>query len=277
MTGTRFAGKVGFVTGGASGLGEALARLMVAEGGSVVIADLHADRAASVADSLGAEHALAVGCDVTVEADVAAAIDAGTARFARLDAVFANAGIVGVVGPIAETNMDDFDRTIAVLVRGVFATVKHGARVLIAQGTGGSIVCTSSVAGVQGGLGPHAYSVAKTGVIGLARSAAAELAAHRIRVNAVAPGSIPTGMTAHVMGGDPDAIAAATTSIGARSPLGRSGLPIDIAETALFLMTDAGSYITGQTIVVDAGLTSGASMSPNWARSAMVEARPAKA
>ena len=270
----RFEDKVGFVTGGASGLGEALARLMVAEGGSVVVADIHADRAKAVADSLGAA-AHAVACDVTDEAQVAAGIDAAVAHFGRLDGVFANAGIVGAVGPIAETNMDDFDLTIAVLVRGVFVTVKHAARALIAQGRGGAIVCTSSIAGVQGGLGPHAYSVAKTGVVGLARSASSELASHGIRVNAIAPGSIATGMTAHVIAGDPDALDKARERIGSTSPLGRAGIPSDIAETAMFLMSDGGSYITGQTIVVDAGVTSGASMSPQWSASRMVIARPA--
>ena len=270
----RFEGKVGFVTGGASGLGEALARLMVAEGGSVVVADIHGDRAAAVAESLGSA-AHAVTCDVTDEAQVAAGIDAAVQHFGRLDAVFANAGIVGAVGPIAEANLDDFDRTIAVLVRGVFATVKHGARAMIAQGQGGAIVCTSSVAGVQGGLGPHAYTVAKTGVIGLARSAAAELAQYGIRCNAIAPGSIATGMTAHVIAGDPDNLDKARERIGAQSPLGRAGVPSDIAETAMFLMSEGGSYITGQTIVVDAGVTSGASMSPTWSASRMVIARPA--
>ena len=132
---------------------------------------------------------------------------------------------------------------------------------------------TSSIAGVQGGLGPHAYSVAKAGVIGLARSAAAELAQFRIRVNAIAPGSIPTGMTAHVMAGDPDALEQTAVHIGAKSPLGRSGSTLDIAEAALYFMSDAGSYVTGQTLVVDAGVTSGASMNSTWAKTAMVVAR----
>jgi len=270
--GTRYEGKVAVITGAASGLGEATARLLVAEGGRVVIADYGEERGRAVAESLG-DAARFVRCDVTVEDDVAAAIDTAVDAFGRLDGAFANAGIVGVVGPISETPMDDFDRTMAVLVRGVYVTVKHAARAIQAGGAGGSIVMTSSVAGVQGGLGPHAYSVAKAGVIGLARSAAAELAAHRIRVNAIAPGSIPTGMTAHVIAGDPDAIESAADRIGQQSPLGRSGQPNDIAEAALFFLSDAGSYVTGQTMVVDAGLTSGASMSPVWGRTAMVVAR----
>jgi NAD(P)-dependent dehydrogenase (short-subunit alcohol dehydrogenase family) len=268
----RYDGKVALITGAASGLGEATARLLVAEGGRVIVADYSEDRGRSVADSLG-ENALFVRCDVTVEADVAAAADAAIDRWGCLDGAFANAGIVGVVGPIAETPMDDFDRTMAVLVRGVFITVKHASRVMQAAGNGGSIAMTSSIAGVRGGLGPHAYTLAKAGIIGLARSAAAELAHHRIRVNAIAPGSIPTAMTAHVMMGDPDALERTADRIGERSPLGRPGSTLDIAEAVLYFFSDAGSYVTGQTLVVDAGLTSGAEMNPTWANTAMVVAR----
>lgn len=266
------AGRVAVITGGASGLGEATARRIVAEGGRVVIADYGVERAESVAASLG-DAAVVAPCDVTDEAQVAAAMDLAAERFGRLDGVFANAGIVGVVGPIADTPMDDWDRTMAVLSRGVFMSVKHGARVMIDAGNGGAIVLTSSVAGVQGGLGPHAYAMAKTGVIGLARSAASELAQHRIRVNAVAPGSIPTAMTAHVIAGDPDDLERVTDRIGKMSPLGRSGSPDDIANAVLYFFSDAGSYVTGQTLVVDAGVTSGASMSATWESTRMVVAR----
>lgn len=272
--GNRFENKVAVVTGGASGLGEATARLLVAEGGKVVVADYDAARGQAVADSLG-DAARFAKCDVTVESDVAAAIDLAVDTWGRLDGAFANAGIVGVAGPIADTPMEDFDRTIAVLLRGVFVTVKHAARAMQAAGNGGSIVMTSSVAGVQGGLGPHAYSVAKTGVVGLARSAASELAASGIRVNAVAPGSIPTAMTAHVTTGNPDDLEKVTEHVARTSPLGRAGLPNDIAEAVLYFMSDGGSYVTGQTIVVDAGVTSGAKMSPTWAGTRMVVARPA--
>lgn len=268
----RYAGRVAIVTGGASGLGEATARLLVAEGGQVVIADYGIERGEAVAASLGDAAAFAP-CDVTDEAQVAAAVDLALDRFGRLDGAFANAGIVGVVGPIAATPMDDWDRTMAVLARGVFVTVKHAARAIIESGNGGSIAITSSVAGVQGGLGPHAYAMAKAGVIGLARSASSELAAHRVRVNAIAPGSIPTGMTAHVMSGDPDDVDGVAARIGAMSPLGRSGTPDDIAEAVLYFLSDAGSYITGQVLVVDAGLTSGASMTTTWNETRMVVAR----
>lgn len=268
----RYEGKVAVITGAASGLGEATARLLVAEGGRVIVADYGAERGEAVVASLG-DAARFVRCDVTQEDDVASAMDAAVATWGRLDGAFANAGIVGVIGPIEMTPMDDFDRTMAVLVRGVFVTMKHAARQMIECGNGGSIIATASVAAVQGGLGPHAYAMAKAGVVGLARSAAAELAKQGIRVNAIAPGSIPTGMTAHVMSGDPDALEKTTARIAAVSPLGRSGTPGDIAETALFLLGDAGSYISGQCIVVDAGLTAGASMSPTWAKPGMIVAR----
>lgn len=268
----RYEGRVAVITGAASGLGEATARLLVAEGARVIIADYGADRGEAVATSLG-DAARFIRCDVTNEDDVAAAMDLAVSTWGRLDGAFANAGIVGVIGPIEQTPMDDFDRTMAVLIRGVFVTVKHAARQMIACGNGGAIVATSSVAAVQGGLGPHAYAMAKAGVVGLARSAAAELARQHIRVNAIAPGSIPTGMTAHVMAGDPDALEKTEVRLAAASPLGRAGMPIDIAETALFLLGDAGSYISGQCIVVDAGLTAGASMSPAWAKPGMMVAR----
>jgi NAD(P)-dependent dehydrogenase (short-subunit alcohol dehydrogenase family) len=268
----RYEGQVAVITGAASGLGEAAARLLVAQGGRVVIADYGEERGRAVAAALG-DAARFVTCDVTKETTVAAAIDAAVDTWGRLDGVWANAGIVGVSGPIADTPMDDFDRTIAVLLRGVFVTVKHAARAMTAVGNGGCILMTSSIAGVQGGRGPHAYAMAKAGVIGLARNAAAELAGQRIRVNAIAPGSIPTGMTAHAITGDPDAIEAITKYVGDKSPLGRPAHPNDIAETALFLLSSAGSYITGQTIVVDAGVTSGATMSSNWATTSMVVAR----
>ncbi len=258
MAEARMAGKVAVVTGGASGLGEATVRQIVAEGGKVVIADFQEVLAQRLAADLGADSAVAVRCDVTVEDDVAAAIDAATTVFGRIDGVFANAGIVGAVGPLADTSMADFDATMAVLLRGVFVTLKHGARALIAQGTGGSMVSTSSIAGVQGGLGPHVYSAAKSAVIGLTRSASAELVAHGIRVNAIAPGGIATPLTAAVTTGDPTAVEQTAQAIGSRSPLKRPGLPRHVSEIAVWLMSDASDYISGQTIVVDAGVTTGA-------------------
>jgi NAD(P)-dependent dehydrogenase (short-subunit alcohol dehydrogenase family) len=268
----RYAGKVAVVTGGASGLGAAFARLVVDEGGSIVIADIGGDRAKALAAELG-KRAHAVTCDVTKEKQVSNAIDAAMKKFGRLDGVWANAGIVGAAGPFALTPMEDYDKTMDVLCRGVFATVKHAARVLQEQGEGGSIVCTSSIAGIAGGLGPHVYTVAKTAVIGMARSAASELMASGIRVNAISPGGIPTGMTAHVMTGNPDDVAKASEVMGARAKLGRAGTADDIAETALFLMSEAGSYLTGQVLIVDGGELI-APHSANWKAPRMIVARP---
>ncbi len=267
----RYAGRVALVTGGASGIGEATARLLVAEGGRVVVADYGEERGRAVADSLG-DAAVFARCDVTVEDDVAAACDLAVGEFGRLDGAFANAGIVGAAGPLADTPMEDFDATMAVLSRGVFCTTKHAARVMIEQGEGGSIAMTSSIAGVQGGLGPHAYAMAKTAVIGLARSAASELQHHRIRVNAVAPGNVPTGMTAHVMTGDAENVDAAADRMEQMRPL-RGSTPYDIAEAVLFFFSDAGSWVTGQCLVVDGGQTAAPPMTGTWSSSRMVVAR----
>jgi NAD(P)-dependent dehydrogenase (short-subunit alcohol dehydrogenase family) len=254
----RFEGRVAVVTGGASGLGEAMARLFVAEGGNVVIADLQDDAGAKLVAELGEERAAFVHTDVTSEDDVAAAVDLAVSRFGGLDAMCNNAGIVGAVGPIAETSMADYDRTMAILLRGVFAGIKHAARVMIAQGRGGAIINTASTAGVQGGQGPHVYSAAKAGVVGLTRSASAELGQYGIRVNAVAPGGIPTPLTAEVTTGDVSQVAKASEAIGSRSPLKRPPTPHDVAEAVLFLSSEGGSYVSGQTLVIDAGVTAGA-------------------
>lgn len=267
----RYAGRVALVTGGASGIGEATARLLVAEGGSVVVADYGEERGRAVADSLG-DAAVFATCDVTVEDDVAAACDLAVSKFGRLDGAFANAGIVGAAGPLATTPMEDFDATMAVLARGVFCTTKHAARVMTEAGNGGSIVMTSSIAGVQGGLGPHVYAMAKTAVIGLARSAASELQHEQIRVNAVAPGNVPTGMTAHVMTGDAENVDAAAARMGQMAPL-RGSTPTDIAEAVLFFFSDAGSWVTGQCLVVDGGQTAAPPMTGTWSAPRMVVAR----
>lgn len=245
----RFEGKVGVVTGGASGIGLATAQLFVKEGGAVVITDLKADRAQAAAQTLGAK-AAAIGGDVTDEAHVAAAVDLAVKKFGRLDAMVNNAGLLGAVGPIARTNSADWDRTIAILLNAVFYGMKHAARVMMEQKSG-SIISLASIAGVTGGLGPHAYSACKHAVVGLSKSVASELAAYNIRVNAVAPGTTITPLVIDAMGGgDP-----ATTGAAARSPMKSVIMPDEIAAGILYLACDESRHLTAQTLVIDSGVT----------------------
>lgn len=252
----RLDGRVALVTGGASGIGEATARLFVAEGAEVVIADLQEPLGKTVAAELGAA-ARFQRTDVTREAEVAAAVDLAVAEFGSLDCMFNNAGIIGAVGPIDEVAVDDFDATVAVHLRGTFLGMKHAARVMKPRGSG-VILSTSSVAALLGGLGPHTYAACKSALIGLTRNVAAELAAYGIRVNAIAPGNTATPMAAEVISGDPAALEVAVKGLARFSPLrGRAGLASDIAHAALWLASDDAGYVSGHTLTVDGGLTSG--------------------
>ena len=252
MTG-RLEGKVAIITGGASGIGEGTARRFIEEGASVVIADLQRAPGEALADELGPNARFLV-TDVTNEGDIAAVVDYAVSEFGRLDVMFNNAGIVGAVGRIADTPVEAWDQTVAILMRGVFLGIKHAARVMVPQGSG-SIISTSSTAGVMGGLGPHCYTACKHAVIGLTKSAASELGVSGIRVNAISPGNTVTAMTSSVMTGDPTAFEATTARIAATSNLRIAGLPEDIANAALYLASDEARYISGHTLVVDAGQT----------------------
>ena len=257
----RLNNKVAVVTGGASGIGAGTVKRFVDEGARVVIADLQDELGESLAKEIG-EATRFTHTDVTLEADVAAAIDLAQSAFGSVDIVFNNAGIVGCVGPIAETPAEAWDNTIAVDLRSVFLGLKHASRVMVPQGTGGSIISTSSTAGILGGLGPHGYTAAKHAVIGLTKSVANELAPHGIRVNAISPGNTVTGMTAAVTSGDPSNTETATRFIAGGSPLGYAGFPEDIANAALYLACDESKYVSGHTLVVDAGQTM-SGMQPN--------------
>lgn len=256
----RLDGKVAVVTGAASGIGEGTARRFVAEGARVIVADLQADKGEAVVKSLG-DPARFVRCDVTNESDIAAAVDQAVTDFGQLDVMVNNAGIVGAVGSIIETSAEAFDATMAILSRAVFLGIKHAGRVMVPQRSG-SIVSLASTAGVVGGLGPHVYTMAKHGVVGLTKSAASEFSQHGVRVNAVAPGNTVTAMTSDVISGDPDATDQATKAIRDLSPLGIAGVPEDIAAAILYLASDEARYVTGHTLVVDAGQTTGGSAGP---------------
>ena len=259
MTG-RLEGKTAVITGAASGIGAGTARLFVSEGARVVVADMQVDAGRALVEELG-DRALFAEVNVLDEAQVAAAVDLAVADFGRLDVMFNNAGIVGAVGRISEMSTDAWDNTIAILLRGVFLGVKHAARVMLPQNSG-VILNTASTAGVLGGLGPHAYTAAKHGVIGLTKSVANELAPNGIRVNAIAPGNTVTAMTASVTTGDHEDLETATAKIASTSPLGYAGVPDDIAAAALYLASDDARYVSGHTLVVDAGQTT-AGMTPN--------------
>ncbi len=252
--GGRLAGQVAVITGGASGIGEATVRRFVSEGARVVIADLQDVEAATLAVELGDASARSIRCDVTDEADVAAAVDLAVTAWGRLDIMFNNAGIVGATGPIASTTADAWDATMSILLRGVFLGVKHAARVMQPQGSG-VIISTSSTAGILGGLGPHVYTAAKHGVVGLTKSVANELAADGIRVNAISPGGTVTPLVAAVAAGSPDSIEAVSKSMDERNPLGFATTAADIANAALYLASDDARSVTGHTMVVDSGVT----------------------
>ena len=255
MTG-RVAGKVVVVTGAASGLGEATARLMHAEGATVLLTDIQDERGERVVGEMGGRSRY-LHCDVTAEPDVAHVVDTAVREFGRLDCMFNNAGIIGTHGGIDEIPLEEYEFTLAVLLRSVFLGMKHAARVMKQQHSG-VILSTTSIGGLQGGLGPHVYGAAKGAVVALTKNVAAELGAWSIRVNAIAPGKILTPMNAATIVGDPEAMDKAREAFQARTPLrGRIGVADDIAHTALWLASDDAGFVSGQTLVVDGGLTTG--------------------
>ncbi|MBV9169853.1 MAG: SDR family oxidoreductase [Chloroflexi bacterium] len=252
----RFEGQVAIVTGGAGGIGSAVARRLTREGARVALVDREASQLERVAAELGS--ALPIVADVTQEHDVAEYVRRTAAELGQIDLLFNNAGIEGRIVNIVDADVADFDRVMAVNVRGVFLGLREVLRVMQRQGRGGAIVNTASVAGLRaGGLGLAPYVASKHAVIGLTRTAAHEGGAFGVRVNAVAPGFIDTRMLQALMQArSPSDPAAARTGFERRVPLERLGSPDEVASLVTWLLSSDASYITGSVHLVDAGLTS---------------------
>jgi NAD(P)-dependent dehydrogenase (short-subunit alcohol dehydrogenase family) len=256
----RFQDRVVVVTGAASGIGAASVRRFHSEGASVVIADVQEDAAETLAAELG-ERALFVHCDVSDEAAVSTLVDRTIETFGRLDVFYANAGVMGALGPISKLPREHVETTVAINLLGVIWSVKHAARVMVPQGSG-VILATSSPAGLVGGVGPHVYSATKAGILGLVQSVAAELRPHGIRVNAIVPGSILSAMTADIMTGNAADLEAAAEALAPSNLIDRPGAPEDIAGAAAYLASDDARFVTGSTFNIDAGYTYAPGTSP---------------
>ncbi len=241
----RLKDKVAIVTGGASGIGRETARLFASEGAHVLAADID--------EPESAENIVGVRCDAGNEEDVQHLIRSAAARFGGLDIFFANAGVSGGIAGIFEQSVEDWQRILQVNLIGPFLAIKHAAPVIKERG-GGSIICTASVAGIRSGAGGPAYSASKAGVISLVRTAAQQLATSNVRVNAICPGLIETGMTQPVY--ERARERGVEHKLGQLNPLRRGGEPREIANAALFLASDESSYVNGHALVVDGGLTS---------------------
>jgi NAD(P)-dependent dehydrogenase (short-subunit alcohol dehydrogenase family) len=240
------AGKAALVTGGSRGIGLAVAERFAAEGADVLVGDL----------AMGRADLPFVQLDVTDERSIDAAVATAVARFGRLDVFVANAGILQL-GPLAETQLDAWERVLRVNLTGVFLTCRAAARHLVAQGTGGRVIATSSLFGRRGGRNNVAYSASKFGVVGVVETAAAELAEHGITVNAVCPGQVDTEMLGDLFTRFGELRGLTADDIRAefegKIPIGRLASTEEVANVFVFLASELGSYVTGQSIIVDGG------------------------
>jgi NAD(P)-dependent dehydrogenase (short-subunit alcohol dehydrogenase family) len=246
-------GKIALVTGAASGIGRASALLFAAEGAAVVTLDCAAEVEATVTAirSAGGRAMASIG-DSSAEEDVVRAVALALEEYGGLDVCHANAGISGGLVPFFEETVERWTQVLKINLIGTFLAAKHAARAMVPQRRG-SIICTASVAGLRSGAGGMPYSASKAGVISLVQTAANQLAGTGVRINAICPGLIETGMTRPIF--EQARARGSEGKIGQLNPLRRPGMPDEIAQVALFLASDASSYVQGQAIAVDGGLS----------------------
>ena len=256
----RLDNKVAVITGSASGIGRATAMLFAGEGAAVVVADLNQDGGETTVRGCKEHGGRAVfqKADVSSEEDVKAMIARAVREFGGLDIIYNNAGIGGAVGPLDEITVENWDRSQAVLLRGVFLGIKHAIPEMRKRG-GGSIISTASIAGIQGFAGLHAYCAAKAGVVNLTRSAAIELGKDHIRVNCICPGGINTPILTRNNAALQPLV---EQQLAKGQPIPRAGHPQDIANMALFLASDESEWLSGQAMVVDGAATAGGVATP---------------
>jgi NAD(P)-dependent dehydrogenase (short-subunit alcohol dehydrogenase family) len=255
----RLDGKVAMITGAASGIGLGTLELFVSEGARVIAADVQDEKGAML-ERRFPDAVRYVRCDVTSEAEIVAAVALAESAFGGLDIQFNNAGISDRMGTITEVTADGWNWIFDILVRGPALGMKHAVPAMLKRG-GGSIINTASIAALQAGWGPIAYSTAKAGVVHMSRCAAAQLSPQGIRVNAICPGLIATSIFGATLGMTRDAAdqMAALVAQNAQiaQPVKKPGLPQDIAQAALYLASDASAFVTGTHLVVDGGITVG--------------------
>lgn len=251
---TLLADKRLIITGAGSGIGRATSKLAAAEGARVLAVDLQDNVQDTVAEiSANGGEAIAIQADVADEASVQAFVETAIQRFGGLDGIYANAGVGGGGKPLQELTVEDWNRTLGVNTIGVFLAVKHSVPHFIAQGSG-AIVCTASVAGLRANAGGIDYSASKAGVISIAQTTAYQLYGTGVRINAICPGLIETGMTKPIF--DRTRERGNEHRIGQVNPMARYGQPDEIGQMACFLLSDRASYVNGQAIAVDGGLSS---------------------